>query len=549
MISYLEISDFTLIDNLKLELNTGMSVITGETGAGKSILLEAISQLFGARANTQLIRNGCAYYRLQGCLKVTSDSPLAKWLQEHEIDDQQECILRRSLSQDGRSRAFVNGQLVNLQTLRELAKQVIEIHGQHEYQGLFKRETQRTILDSFGSHQTLLSELQNHYQAYRQIQSQIDTLQQQANIKSEIELLQYQLAELDDLNLQDDEIQQLHDEQRELAKADNLLATVGKVSECLSGNDASLVQQLQSMNLELQTIAHEKKKLISANELIAHASMELSEAADEIEACLQSITCDPARLYFIETRLDKIHSIARKHQVRAEELVLIHQKLRNRLNCFNHNDEQLASLELELQQHHHAYEKVANSLSNKRHQASKTLSRRVSQLIQKLGLPHGQFSVNFIAQTGMTVYGAETVEFIINTNPGQAAGPLNKIASGGELSRVSLALQTVIAQHYQTPITIFDEVDVGIGGATAEIVGQLLKTLGQESQVLCITHLPQVAAQGCQHYRVNKYSDGKTTTTELAQLDKKQRIDELARMLGGQRISPQTIAHAKELLA
>ena len=553
MLTHLQIRNFTIITQLDLAFHAGMTVITGETGAGKSIIVDAVTLLFGGRANSQLIRPNCDRCDITGLFAIENNPALQTWLNDKNLanDNSEECLIKRSLSQDGRSRAFINGQLASIQLLRELANHLIEIHGQHEYQRLFKHDTQRMIVDSYGKHQSLVKQVYTHYQQWHDVHKTITTLENQSHDHhARIDLLRYQLHELEQLAITDNEIDHLHKEYHLLSHAQESITTNQQIMDLLSEQDSSVHNHAQLALTLLEKQSQRHPELKNALTMLKSASIQIEESSHEIQLFLQNINEDPARLQWIEQRLQNLHDVARKHRIEPEALSQLTLRLQQELDQLEHSDEHLATLQQQLTEHAENYQQAAQQLSQKRRASAKKLSRLVTKNIHLLSMEQGTFDIQCLPhdENTLTPYGLERIEYMVNTNPGQAPAPMSKIASGGELSRISLALQVIIARHYQTPIIIFDEVDVGISGATAEVVGQLLQQLGQNTQILCITHLPQVAAQANQHLLVSKTTDKKTTQTTLTTLAQQQRIEELARMLGGRQITKQTLAHAEEML-
>ena len=553
MLSQINISNFAIISNLDLSLPTGMTAITGETGAGKSIVIDALDVALGDRADPKLIRAGTNRCEINVVFDV-KHIPLAKeWLQEHMIDtDENECIIRRLILREGRSRAFINGSAVTLQQLRDLALLLVQIHGQHQHHALIRKDEQRLIIDRFLQNPSLCATVKKAFQAWQQVKKRIHDLQQgNGDQAAERNLLEYQLKELSDLNLAEGEWEQLNEEQKQLAHAEQLLLQLQCSLNCLSDNpDVSAVQLLTQAQTALQSVQNFHQSITGCNECLANALIQVDEVINEIQSLSSSISVDPERLQQADQRLKQLYDISRKYQVAPEALLELQQTMEEKLDDLIQQHQDIDSLKAQedtLKQH---YLDVANKLSQRRQKTASQLAKKITKSMQMLGMPEGKFHIAVEANNeNPQIHGIDQIEFQTTTNPGQPLASLAKVASGGELSRISLAIQVITAQRDNTPTLIFDEVDVGIGGATAEIVGKLLRQLGETTQILCITHLGQVAAQGQQHVKIEKYKNGKQTMSTLTLLSTKQRIEEIARMVGGVKITQQTLAHAKELLA
>ncbi len=552
MLSQLYIRDFAIVHQLELSFAPGLTVLTGETGAGKSILIDALALALGERAESGIIRHGCERSEISAQFDLTVRQEAALWLQRHELFAEQECILRRVIERDRPSKGFINGRPVAMQMLRELGELLVDIHGQHEHQSLLKRPAQRQVLDAYAGVTGAVAALAGHYQEISALQSRLDTLKQQTNDRAaRIDLLRYQIQELQTLGLQTGELPQLEEEHARLANGAELLQGVQAIGHALyDADEGAVTQVLAQMIGKLDTLSEYDAKLGDLTKLLSEAAIQIDEAAAQLHHYQDTIDLDPQRLQWIDTRLAAIHELARKHRVQPEELPGLLQGLINELNDIENFDHNLEQLESQLAAARTAYIKLAREISQKRTLAAKRLSDDVGKQMQRLGMPGGRFEAGLVPLNPgeISLYGLEQAEFLVSANPGQPLKPLNKVASGGELSRISLALQVVTAGLGQIPTLIFDEVDVGIGGGVAEIVGQQLHTLGSARQVLCITHLAQVAAQGDQHLQVSKLNQGGTTLTQIRPLTKKERVMEIARMIGGVEISQQTLAHAEEML-
>ncbi len=546
MLTHLAIKNFTIIDNLEIDFAPGMTVLTGETGAGKSIVIDTLELALGARADSQTIRPNCDRCDLTAIFDITKTPAAQTWLQEHDLDTDNDCIIRRSITADGRSKTNINGIICTQQQARELGSLLVNIHGQHEHQSLLKRDIQLELLDNFGNNVGLCNEVKLVFEQWQELNNKIQQLQQLAgNSDSQTELLNYQLNELEELDLQEDELEQLHQEHKQLSNAGELLQNCQAALELLDANNLASAQN------QLEPIQHFDPKLTTANELINTAIIQTDEATAELRHYLDTADLDPERLQQVEQRLEKIYDLARKHHIQPEELFNLYQNLSNQLEKINSASEELTQAQQNITKHAEQYTNLAAKLSAARQKAATALTQAIEKQMQQLNMANGKFAVQFTPtkDNKFTATGLEQAEFQISLNPGQPLQPLNKVASGGELSRISLAIQVTTAANYTIPCLIFDEVDVGIGGKTAAIVGNLLKTLGNNAQVICVTHLPQVAAQGQQHIKVSKQAEANTTTVTLSNLNQPERVNEIARMLGGIEITASTLAHAEEMLS
>ncbi|ODN42845.1 DNA repair protein RecN [Piscirickettsia litoralis] len=558
MLTQLSLRHFATIETAEINLHQGLTVLTGETGAGKSILMNATHLLLGGRANTHFIRTGAKRAEIQATLKLTPNSNAQAWLEQQELeleinsengDRDQECIIRRTLSSDGRSQAYINGRRISLQNLQNFAQHCFQIQGQHEAYSLKAEAKQRELLDAYGNHAKLLDQVKSSYSAYKTIREQLQTTQKLHDAEqAEFALLEYQVAELEELNLADDEVEQLNHEHKTLHQHENLKTECYQSLESLNG-DRSLISQLESLESRLDYLGEHHSKGKEVCEYIKQAHIHLTEANSELQQLSSHFEPDEERLQEIEKRLDKIHTTARKHKVEAHELYETWQVLQAKFQQSHDRQSELGQLKKELAKQEKNYQQAATQLSQSREKSALTLGQKITKLIRTLGLSHAIFSISINRESNMiSEHGQDKITMLIQTNPGLNKGPLHNIASGGELSRIALALQVVCAEKMQPATLIFDEADTGISGSTAEVVGQLLRTLGEHCQILCITHLPQVAALGHQHIKVSKKTLKQTTTTAFKVLNQQQRIQELARILGGVQITETTLAHAKELI-
>lgn len=550
MLSHISIRNFAIVDRLDLDLGPGLTVLTGETGTGKSILVDALGLVLGDRADTSVIRHGSTRAEISAVFDLSRNQTALSWLQEHELDNDDECQLRRTISSDGKSKGFINGRPLPLQMLRELGNMLVDIHGQHEHQSLLRKDVQRKLLDEYAGHQSLLNDVSMAYQDWKALKQEYENLRESVLTQdNQLELLRYQANELRALNVTTTEINRLDEDQRRLANADKLLETTRQALEILDENEQSVDATLSRLIGDMQQLLQTDRQLSSVTDLLQSASIQIREAATELRYQLDHLDLDPQLLETIEQRLGDIHDLARKHRVQPEELPELNERLIQRLNEIEGLEENLEKLRNMIKSASNNYIAAAAKLSESRKAGARKLAKQVTSNMKKLGMPGSSLSVGFEDMPDMfSIYGKDRVEFLVSTSPNQPEIPLNKIVSGGELSRISLAIQVITAHQTDIPTLIFDEVDVGIGGRVAEIVGQKLRTLGNSHQILCVTHLPQVATLGHHHIQVSKSVSSKTTQTLVQHLSGEARNEEIARMLGGIEITAQTRAHAKEMI-
>lgn len=550
MLTQINISNFAIIKNLDLDLSKGMTVITGETGAGKSIVIDALDIALGDRADPQLIRHGADRCDINLSFDVSHISAAKSWLSTHELTADDECIIRRNLSREGRSKSYINGKPVTLQQLRELAMHLVHVHSQHQHHALMRKESQRKILDRLLNHPELLQKVATTHHNWQTAKSKLDAHLAKQVDDAQQALLQYQVQELDELAPVDGEWENLTQQQQRLAHSETVQEHLHHCASLLNGD----VQQPICQNLhDIEQRLTQVQRLITTDNncisLIQSANIQLSEAFDEIKLLLDNVESDPETLIQLDQRISALHAAARKHQITPEELVQHHQQLNEQLMLFANSEQATAELQQHVTDAWQKYHEASQQLHQARQRIAKKIAKQITASIHLLGMPQGVFAISIIFdEAHPSRHGMDHVEFQVNTNPGQALMNMAKVASGGELSRISLAIQVIAAEQDNTPTLVFDEVDVGISGATAEIVGKLLQQLGKTSQILCITHLPQVAAQGQQHIKIGKRTVGKQTVSELTTLNRDERIAEIARMVGGVKITQQTLAHAEELL-
>lgn len=551
MLMQIHIMNLITIQELHLDFKSGTTVVTGETGAGKSILIDAINLALGERAMNDIVRQGQEKADISLCFDISKLHDAKNWLKTYDLDNNvNECIIRRTINKDGRSRSFINGLPTTLQPLRELSELLINIHGQHEHQALIKSEIQRNMLDSFAGHDDLVDKVKVLAEEWQTLSKEVSQLQKLSNERTQrIEFLKFQLRELDELNTTSNEFDSLDLEHKQLAHSDELLQNINHALGCLSANEEQNAVQLLHQSIQaLESVQRVDPKIATWIESIKNAIISISDAEDELNRYLEAVDLDPQRLNWIEQRISKLFDTARKYKIAPQELFEFQQNLSLELSELENSDERLSELNTKLSRIAENYHAFANKLSLSRKKSAKKLAIQITETIRELALPHGEFEVHFEPENNLSFHGLEKIIFQIKTNAGHGLQPLSKIASGGELSRISLAIHLATAEKHTTPTLIFDEVDVGIGGGTAEIVGKLLRRLGDSHQVLCITHSPQVAAKGHQHLKVEKITQQNCTYSRIKSLIQQEKIDELARMLGGVEITKKTLAHAKEML-
>jgi DNA repair protein RecN (Recombination protein N) len=553
VLNHLFIRDFAIVHKLELAIEPRLTVLTGETGAGKSILIDALALALGERAEGHVIRHGCERAEVAAGFELKPAQDAARWLQANDLFEDGECLLRRVVERDKGSKAWINGRPVPIQMLRELGELLVDIHGQHEHQSLLKREAQRQMLDDYAGLSGTLAELGDVYQHLRDVEERRATLALEgADRTARIEFLRYQVQELDALQLTADEIPHIEEEHKRLANANELLSGAQGIAQTLYDDDeTSVAAHLGQSIRQLETLSEYDARLGELVALLSEASVQVDEAASRIHHYVDNLELDPQRLEWLESRIAALHDLSRKHQVRPEELPDVLVRLRTELGDIEDFDVNLEKLDREIRAARDSYMKLAKQVSRDRATAASRLGKDVTREMQKLGMPGGRFEVTLtpLAADEITSHGLERIDYQVSANPGQPLKLLTKVASGGELSRISLALQVVTARVGRVPTLIFDEVDVGIGGGVAEIVGAQLRTLAATRQVLCITHLAQVAAQGHQHLQVTKETAANTTITHIGPLNAAERVQEVARMLGGVEITRQTLDLATEMLS
>mgnify|MGYP001341221461 FL=1 len=546
MLTDLSIRDYAIVQRLDIELHTGMTCVTGETGAGKSIMLDALGLCIGDRADAKAVRAGADRAEISALFSVEKLPEAQAWLDRAALLEGHECLIRRTVTADGRSRAFINGSPATLAQCKELGELLVDLHSQHAHQSLLRRSVQRELLDAFSGTTEDATSIAEEANSIRALKHELEALRSSSNeIAERRDLLNYQIDELSELGFGDTELETLESDQKLLSNATWIMETVHAIAEQCAG----LSDQLRSSVSQLSD-DRLGSKIDESRELVSSSQIQLDEAASELRRFLDGVELDPQRLNEVEGRLDTAYSLARKHRIRPEELAGHLETLSNELQNLEHGSQRLDDLASEIETRHARWTDNARALTEKRKQGASRLAERTMQLLAQLVMERCKVDVGFIDIDAekLDPRGLEEVEIWIATNPGSQPGPLNKVASGGELSRISLALQVAVADKATAPTMIFDEVDVGVGGAVADVVGTLLRTLADNVQVLCVTHLPQVAAKGHQHIQVSKAGD-RVVTTSLQYLSSEERVEELSRMLGGAVITDATRENARELLA
>lgn len=552
MLTHLHISNFAIVRALEIEWQPGMTTITGETGAGKSISLDALALCLGERADGMAVRPGADKADLVATFDVTALPQAQQWLHEQDLAMGNEVIIRRVLGPEGRSRGYINGVQVPAQQLKSLGQHLLSIHGQHAHQLLLKSEHQRQLLDAYAAHHELQTAVKQSYKQWQQLKlehQQLQTDQQQRDAKKQ--LLEYQVAELDQFAPTADEFAELELEQQRLSHAASLIQNSQLSLQLLAdGDETNAVALLKQACYQLADAVAIDQQLVDIDAMLQEALVQLEEAGRELRRYSERVEVDPERLFEVDQRLSGYLQLSRKHLVTPELLAAQHLELSQQLAKITGADERLIELEIAINAARQQYQLACAALSHSRRQAAEELSHRIEASMAELSMHNAKFSIQLTALTDdrASPHGLDQVDYLVSTNPGQPLQPMHKVASGGELSRISLAVQVILAGKVTTPTLIFDEVDVGISGPVAAGVGRLLRQLGTTTQLICVTHLPQVASQGHQQLFVEKYTDGLHTETRMRQLNDDERVHEIARLLAGESVSASAIANARELL-
>ena len=553
MLMNLQVRDFAIVEKIDIEFEPGMTVLTGETGAGKSILVDALGLVLGERGSAQLVRDGAKRAEFAAEFDVSDLDAACAWLDEQALDLDGECLLRRVINADGRSRAFINGNAVPLSQLKNIGELLLDIHGQHFHQSLGRRPIQRDLLDYFGGLLEQRAEVASSFSSWVAVADRLKLLlDAEADRASRLDLLTFQLQELDSLGLTNGEHQELNNERQKLQNSGRLADGVTTALDALMDSEPSNANRLiAEATRAIESLTAFDSSLQPLVELLNSASIQVSEATETLRRYGEDIDMDPQRRDWVEERLDALQAIARKHRVSADDLLSTHSRLRNEHDELTNSAERGRELAVQATAMREDFLTKASALSAERSMTAKTFSAAVTEAMSGLGMPGGVFEVALsrLDEDAARPWGIDDVEFLISANPGQKPQPLAKIASGGELSRMSLSIQVIASDGSSIPTMVFDEVDSGVGGGVAEMVGRRLQEIGGSRQVLCVTHLPQVASLADRHFRISKVSDGKSTRTGLQVLGNEERVEELARMLGGVEITAKTLEHAAEMLA
>lgn len=554
MLTQLTINNFAIVRQLEIELAKGMSVITGETGAGKSIAIDALGLCLGQRIETSMVREGQERAEICATFFIEPTNPSYQWLQEQELqdpDNPSDCILRRVINADGRSKAFINSTPVSASQLKEIGQYLIHINGQHASQLLLKNDYQLQLVDTFAHHHDLLAQMREDYRTWKNLQTQVKTFQQKvAENEAKKQLLQYQVEELDEFALRPNEYLELEEDQRRLSNSEQLTQLSQSALQLLSENETvSIDSMLYRATQYIDELSELDPRYASVQTMLNDALIQVQEATSEVQHLASHIEQDPMLLQEIEQRLGQALQLARKHNVKPEELVEWHQKLKAELTALLDFSESEERLILEEKAAFEKMQHTAKQLHESRCQAAGKLAQQVTHSIKGLAMENAEFFIEVNSDlTKVTANGADNIVFTLRSNLGQQAQPLTKVASGGELSRISLAIQVLTSDQSAIPTLIFDEVDVGISGKTASVVGKLLRQLGDKCQVLCVTHLPQVACHGHHQFNVEKFTVDDKTETKMTALSQEERVPALARLLGGSEITELALANAQEML-
>ncbi len=550
MLTSLYLKNFVIVREAELNLHDGMTAITGETGAGKSILIDALELVLGGRTSSDIIRHGEDQAEIIAAFDITRCHEAASWLKNQEMEAEQDCVIRRILRRDGPSRGFINGRPVAMHQLRQLGDTLVDIHGQHEHQSLLRLDDQRNLLDSITGHQDDINILTRCYDDLQHHQQQLDRLRNMDDkTEDQLELLRYQLTELEQLELDENEISALEDEHRRLANASDLLTGINEILLGLSNESGTDIEQHLNQNIsKLQQLERFDPALSEINQILLNASIHIDEATGQLRRYIDRMDSNPQRLDWVNQRMGSIHDLARKHRVNPSELTALQSSLKQQIDELESAEQNITELEQIIASRLSEYTQQAQKISRQRQQAAGTLSKEITERMQELGMEGGSLTIEVTATDPNKPrrHGLDKVEYLVAANAGQIPQALHKVASGGELSRIALAIQVCVMEGASTPTLIFDEIDVGIGGRVAEIVGQLLARLGQVRQVLCVTHLAQVAANAHQQILISKSGD--PVEANVLPLSKTERVEEIARMMGGIKITEQTLAHAEEML-
>lgn len=551
MIESLSVNNFAIVHKLDVEWFSGLSTITGETGAGKSIAIDAISFALGARGDVSAIRAGSEQTDVRIAFNIEDNKNAQALLEDFSMSDDGQCIVARRMTKNGRSKVYINGMLATLTQVKTLGETLLSVHSQHAHQLLLKPDHQRNMLDGYAENKSLLSNVAELCNSIKSLQNEkARLLAAKDDNDARRQLLEYQVVELDEFALESGEFEKIEQEHRVLSNAEALTNNSYQILQMISENDegAAACDLIQNASRMLSDMALKDARLQDVACVFEEVNMQLSEASSDLRSYADNIDMDPQRLSELDERMAKAMELARKHNTTPDELPEIHYNLAQELAGMTNSAEALDDVETQIIQQMTAYDSACAELSEKRKASAKKLSVKIEESIRELAMEKASFTIEVGSEDVLSPYGKDKVSFLLCSNPGQSLAPISKVASGGELSRISLAIQVIIASSTTVPTLIFDEVDVGISGGTAAVVGKLLKRLGKKTQVISITHLPQVASFGNNHYCVNKVTDNTETVTSMKLLEEDERIQELARLLGGEKVDASSIENAKSLL-
>ena len=551
MLRSLQIRNFAIIDEIDITFKDDMTVLTGETGAGKSILIDALSLVLGERGSSNLIRNKEKRAEYTAEFEITNNNNALNWLVEKSLENENECILRRTISPDGKSRSFINGNTVNLQSLKSLGELLVDIHGQHFHQSLCKKNVQRDLLDHFGGLSDTKNKIKRIFNEWRTLSDQLtEMIENDKNKADRIDLLSFQSKELNELALSSGEYDSLNSEFKKITNIEKINRGINSLIDCLQSNEITNVGQMLSDSIKnIDTLATFDDSLEETKNLLSEAEINVSEAIGNLSRYGESIDYDNQKSREIEERINSIISLSRKHRADPDELVDIKIQIEKELDALKHSQTSIEEIQKNMNDLRKEYDDLSIKLTRMRVESGKKLSGLVADSMNELGMTGGIFKVEIIPSKNISQHGNDDITFQISANPGQKPQPISNVASGGELSRMSLAIQVITSNGTNIPTMIFDEVDSGIGGAIAEVVGKKLKDLSQNKQVLCVTHLAQVASKGSSHIRINKLTDNKKTKIFASKLNSDERVEEIARMIGGIELTEKTREYAKEMLS
>ncbi|MCW8863784.1 MAG: DNA repair protein RecN [Colwellia sp.] len=562
MLLHLNIQNFAIVKSLDIDWQSGMTTITGETGAGKSIAIDALGLCLGDRATTNVVRPNCKKAELAATFETNNNLSAQQWLNQHDLalDADSECILRRVISSEGRSKAYINGSQVPLVQLKEIGQLLINVHGQHDHQLIVKSSQQCKLLDEYADHPTLLEAVKHYSKQWHKLNKELTLLQEnKLQREAQQQLIQYQVNELDEFSPQQGEFETLESDYKRHANAQDLLdTTLQSLQTLIEHENFNVLDALRQCSENITSLASVDKKLLNVADILSNSVIQLEDAGDDLKHYYQQLELDPQAYSLIEERYSTTLQLAKKHNLAPENLADFHQALKQELAEICNDGTRIDLVIEELDKTEQYYQQAASELSASRNKAAKTLSTLISESMHELNMPDGQFFIaidtlavdkNNSKAAPLPANGIDKIDFQVSINPGQTLEAMNKVASGGELSRISLAMQVILADKVVTPTLIFDEVDVGISGPTAAMVGSKLQKLAKSTQVICVTHLPQVACKGHQQLFVSKLTDGEHTETNVTELSEQSRIQEIARLLAGDKISEHSLANAQELLA